>query len=414
MAHSFDISLTNTRGLGKIIFFKGLDFPMVITPSLLGEPILTAQPFYFIERMDCVARIRFEKPEDIPKYNDQKELDRIIEYTIDNYLFEFSKKYPELKITSKISEFVYWMNDPNYHYFQYDWRLSELLILDTLNDESIINCSDKYRDTIGEFNDWCLFKNDFNSLYEGYVNKLNEAMKNNVHVETTGHSSLNSGKYLLPIIKTASKPLTLHQAEMFGVVEPHGYQNKNVLYNVNRGIKMESDFDIPQEIIESKYYYNPELLAYFFSALRDSSPISEFKNYYNVLEYFFEEAPFKLGINAKYEYEQIVAVLRWVTNEKDLRDKINAQPKPYLVELQKDQKTSSGESIKALNLVCADLLNDFGAYLYSIRNACIHSKKTRRGKTTSRFVPSTDEEMLLRIVNPIIQWIATKCIEIDK
>lgn len=299
MAHSFDISLTNTRGLGKIIFFKGLDFPMVITPSLLGEPILTAQPFYFIERMDCVARIRFEKPEDIPKYNDQKELDRIIEYTIDNYLFEFSKKYPELKITSKISEFVYWMNDPNYHYFQYDWRLSELLILDTLNDESIINCSDKYRDTIGEFNDWCLFKNDFNSLYEGYVNKLNEAMKNNVHVETTGHSSLNSGKYLLPIIKTASKPLTLHQAEMFGVVEPHGYQNKNVLYNVNRGIKMESDFDIPQEIIESKYYYNPELLAYFFSALRDSSPISEFKNYYNVLEYFFEEAPFKTWYKCK-------------------------------------------------------------------------------------------------------------------
>lgn len=52
--------LTNSRGLGKIVFFSGLKFPIVITPSLMGEPIITSQAFYFMERLDSAAKMRFE------------------------------------------------------------------------------------------------------------------------------------------------------------------------------------------------------------------------------------------------------------------------------------------------------------------------------------------------------------------
>ena len=116
MAISFEMPLTNSRGLGKIVFFSGLRFPMVITPGLLGEPILTAQAYYFADRLDSVVRTHFESDKkDVPPERER-------EYVIDNYLFEYSKKHPDSKSTSKITESLYWQWDSDDAYFQYDWR----------------------------------------------------------------------------------------------------------------------------------------------------------------------------------------------------------------------------------------------------------------------------------------------------
>lgn len=60
----------------------------------MGEPILTAQPFYFLERLESVVKVRFESNQIVPA-------ERTIEYIIDNYLFEYSKNHPEDKITNK-------------------------------------------------------------------------------------------------------------------------------------------------------------------------------------------------------------------------------------------------------------------------------------------------------------------------
>jgi hypothetical protein len=51
--------ITNSRGLCKVTYFNGLDFPVVMRPSLMGEPLFTAQGFYFVERLDSVLSIRF-------------------------------------------------------------------------------------------------------------------------------------------------------------------------------------------------------------------------------------------------------------------------------------------------------------------------------------------------------------------
>lgn len=395
--------LTNARGLGKVTFFTGLDFPIVMKPSLMGEPVLTAQAFYFLERLDSVVTASFP--------SNKVPLPHEIDYIIDNYLFEYSKRHPDKKITSKITEFVFWQEDPDNAYFSYDWKLTECLVLDTLNDTSIIDCNDPKR-TMGEIFDWCLYKPYFEDALEEYKNKLEEAAKYVANVKTQNHSSLGTGEYQLPIIRVNSKPLTLAQVNMLEVVSAdRKIDLTSDTYEVNRGMKSSTNYFLPQEVITVNNRHNPQLLAYYFSAVRDYSPISQFKNYYNVLEYFFEEAPNHLGITAKTEAEQIIAVLKLFIDPVELNKKFNEIDKATLALIEKPQITSSGENIAGIDFSVTDILAEYGRHIYQIRNACIHSKKTRKGKSTPRFIPSYDEEKILEYEMPILQWIAIQCIE---
>jgi len=403
MAAILMMPLTNSRGLGKVVFFTGLNFPVVITPSLMGEPIITAQAYYFLDLLDSVATVRFESHNNIPT-------EREIEYTIDNYLFEYSKKYPNSKITSKITEYLYWQNDPDSHYFRYDNQMTECLVLDNLNDSSIVECKDLYHDTKDSMYNWCLFKAYFQDIFDDYRNKLKNAIGISVFVKTNGHPSLGTGEVELPIMRILSQPLTLEQVEMFEVVSPDRFQPNDSTYHVSRGYKSELDFEIPQETIVASSYYDAQLLAYYFSAVRDYSPVSQFKNYYNVLEYFFEDAPVKLCIPAQYEYQQIEAVFRWVVSPGDLLNAINSLPDSVIGDITQEQTTSSGEVIRALSVSAPDIIREYANHVYQLRNACVHSKKTRKGITTARIVPSTIEENILSAEMPLLQWLAIKCI----
>jgi hypothetical protein len=306
---------------------------------------------------------------------------------------------------------LFWKDNPDYHYFKYDWQMTECLVLDTLNDPSIIECSDPTHIDKESFYDWCFFKQYFQDAHHHYIEELKKAMTILATVETKEHSSLGNGQFTLPIIRTASQPLTLEQVEMFEVLSPNEIKKDQSSVLVSRGIPSSHNFLMPMESIEAQIHYNAELLAYYFSGLRDYSPVSQFKNFYNVLEYFFEEAPSQLGIAAGFEYEQIEAVLKWAVLPNELISRLNALPKATLSNITKPQTTSSGEEIPALNLLVVDLLKEYANRIYKFRNACVHSKKTRKGARTARIVPSTENETILSNELPILQWLSIKCIE---
>jgi hypothetical protein len=407
----YDIPLTNSRGLGKIVFFTGLRFPMVITPSLLGEPILTAHAFYFLEQLECVARVQFESPDDMPSAESEEELMRKLEYVIDNYLFAYSKIHPDSKITSKISEFIFWRNDPCYHYFEYDWRMTECLVLDTLNDESIKLCRDDKHEVNDSWEDWCLFNCYFLPIHEEYRKSLEEAMKGTVFVRTQRHVSLGTGEAQLPIIKTRSKPLSLEQVRMFEVVRPRESRIGGSYYQVSRGFASASNFKVHQEELVITSYQDPSLLSYYFCALRDHAPVSQFKNFYNVLEYFFEDAPNILGITARRESEQLEAVIRCTVRASDLNTAIEAIGSESQNRVRRPRLTSSGETIPPLDLSASDIIKAYSNRLYSIRNACIHSKRIRRGRAEARITPATEDEHIVADELPLLRWIAAQCLE---
>src|SRR6478752_6295254 len=89
MPHMVDFQLTNSRGLGRVVYCQGLEVPVVILPTVHGEPLLTAQAFYYLEELECIARMSTDAISANCQVIDS-ELARRCEYIIDNYLFAYS------------------------------------------------------------------------------------------------------------------------------------------------------------------------------------------------------------------------------------------------------------------------------------------------------------------------------------
>ena len=69
MALSVKYQLSKSKGLSKILYCHGLEFTVVIHPTIHGDPILTSQAFYYLDHLECVAEFRFEDPSKKPTNN---------------------------------------------------------------------------------------------------------------------------------------------------------------------------------------------------------------------------------------------------------------------------------------------------------------------------------------------------------
>ncbi|MGR6778341.1 hypothetical protein ACU5B6_01690 [Moritella viscosa] len=299
MAITYEYALTGAQGLSRVLYFEGLDFKIIVVPTIHGKPLLTTQAFYYLEQIESVVKIRFENDEtdNIPAHNSRQELERKFEYIIDNYLFEFSKKYPSLGITSKITETRYWHD--GYTYQGYDQNLTQALTLDTLNDPAVIAVKNEDFPDVGHWNDWNLIANYTDSYVETYISSMSSIIAKSVDVEVDGHEELGCGNFQLPLLKTKLGLLNYHQACMLETISLYklSVDSKKVL--VSRGMKSKDNFFIPVESFTVENIYSSELLSYYFAGVREQLPISKFRCFYNVLEYLFEAAPEELGVKAR-------------------------------------------------------------------------------------------------------------------
>ena len=132
----FKIALTNGRGLGTVVFFSGLEKPMVIAPSWTDESMLTRQLFYFISQQECVAWVTFDHA-DAAAAESEGTLDKRLESIVDNYLFALSRQHPEWRLTSKLHQYVLRPDKTDDLHFGFDNHITECLALDRLNDTTI-------------------------------------------------------------------------------------------------------------------------------------------------------------------------------------------------------------------------------------------------------------------------------------
>ncbi len=155
------------------------------------------------------------------------------------------------------------------------------------------------------------------------------------------------------------------------------------------------------------------MLSYYFAGVREHLPISKYRCYYNVLEHFFEEAPKALGEAAKNEREQISCVVRWVALPEKLKSFIHLQGASYKQAIEHDLSTSSGVKVKSISVSSYNLEQDISEWLYAIRCAIVHSKKTRKGNIEARLVPYSEDENIAELAVPILQYLAILCIDTD-
>lgn len=414
MATTYEYALTGARGLSRVLYFEGLDFSIIVVPTIHGKPLLTTQAFYYLEQLESVVRIRFENNEsnNIPEHNSRDELERKFEYIIDNYLFEFSKKYPALGVTSKIIDLKYWQD--GFTYQGYDENLTQSLTLDILNDPAIIDVKNNDFPNKDHWYDWNLIANYTDEYVENYISSMSSVVRQKVDVQVDDHDELGSGFFQLPLLQPSKGLLNYHQACMLETIAIYQLtlESNNIL--VSRGMESDNNFYLPVETFRVEKHYDSDLLTYYFAGVREQLPISKFRCFYNVLEYLFEAAPDELGVNARTEREQISCVVQWVTSNADLAGFINnGVGDGYQEAIQRDLISSSGINVTSLALSTDNLVHEVARWLYDIRCACMHSKKTYRGSMSARFVPYSNDEDLVGLAIPIIQKLSILCIEKD-
>ncbi|EPA97788.1 hypothetical protein [Pseudomonas sp. G5(2012)] len=405
MATNRVLQLENGVGLGKVVVCSGLSFPAIIHPLLHGEPVLTAQAFYYLSQLDSVAKVRFENPEDILS-------DDGIEYLIDNYLFEYSKRHPESTITFKVLKGKFWYENGSGHYLRVDQGLTEVLAVDVMNDESVESIVSVDLEDRIDLNDWDIGRNYTRNCLEPYVVKLTEALDKKVDVRIWPGPYRDGYFGKLRVIKPDEGLLNYDTAMAMADICIRNIAETDIEAKVGWiGIGTPKT-TLPVERIVATRFHNPVMLSHYFSGLHELNALKSFVGFYNVLEYYFEEAPRLLGRTARNEKLQIECVVELLVSDADVTDFIGALPSASVAFMISDLPTSSSISIVGFN-EANGARKDLARWLYEIRCAVIHSKKTRKGVATATFEPYTSAAQALHQVLPVIRWLAIKCIEAD-
>jgi hypothetical protein len=408
MALIIKAQLSKSRGLAKVIVFHGLEFNIVVHPTIYGEPILTSQAFYYLEQLEAVAEIRFEN-------SDKRLADGRIEYLIDNYLFKYSTLHDESRMSTKVTEFKYWKDDYNDMYATYDQRNTKVLVLDKYNDESVLSIEPLYDEDNTDFCDWCLVKNYSDSIIDSYVSSMRKLVNKKILIKVLPTSERDGYFGKIRMIECDEGLLDYHQAHSLD----SRFDPRDIVPN-QEDIILKAQYDngndvyLPVETVHLDKLYNPILLSYYFSGLKEINPLLSFIGFYNVLEYYFEEAPLLLGTKSKFERDQLECVVSWLVSHKMIYSFFNEKRNSFKAKAKEDIKTSSSVKIPGFDVdKSKNLVKDLSAWLYSIRCSVVHSKKSRKGKVVSIFEPYSDESQNIMPSIPIVKWLSIACIHKD-
>lgn len=399
---SYTCQLYESEGIAKIIVFSGLDFDLIIHPYVYGEPLVTLQPVYFLEQLGSIAKLEVEHPKKISELE--------TEYLIDNYLFEYSLIHDSSRLCSKINTPAFWAPDFSDLYQYHDQRRTRALTLDPLNDDLIISIQD-LNGKDWAFTDYCIPKEFIDDALKESATKILDLHKQKL-IAMINVTSERDGYYgKLRLLENEGNLIDFTQAVRFEYISEYSLKDK-ASYKLSSDIEHENSIELPIERVTATKKYSPTLLSFYFSGLRERNPLISFTGFYNVLEYYLEEAPVILGIQPlRTERENLQKVVELFTDQNELYTKLNSLSSKSKAKLQNDIISSSRVKIKGLRIINrTSLIKDLSDWLYGIRCAVVHSKKSRKGKVEAIFEPYSKEVDNITPALEVIKWLAQKCI----
>ncbi|HBQ9157494.1 TPA: hypothetical protein L9D44_002622 [Klebsiella pneumoniae] len=398
-ATNYTLQLYEAKGLCRIIHFSGLDFELLINPYVYGEPLVTTQPIYYLEDLESIAQIRVEHPKTMTESE--------IEYLIDNYLFKYSLINNSSKICAKITTPMFWMPDfSEFHQF-HDYKNTGALTLDYLNDSSIIQITD-LEGNKWHPSDYCFPKEFIDEALSECAKKIKKIFNEKLIVKINPDDYRDGYYGKIRLLQQEGTLIDYTQAQS---LESIGFHNtKKDSFELKSWLD-DNKTELAIEKVISYEKFSPILLSYYFSGLRERNPLLSFIGYYNVLEYYLEEAPAILGATSGSERINLRSVLLLITNTDSLHDFLTTHSRNLSRNISKNIITSSGIEIAGV-VINKDslLLNNISDWIYNIRCAVVHSKKSRKGKTEAIFEPySSHAENIVNSLE-VIKWLAQRCI----
>jgi len=408
MALNVTLQLANSEGLMKVLVFSGLSHSIVVHPTIHGEPLLTAQAFYYLEELESVARLRYETGE-------QELSEESLEYLVDNYLFEYSKTNPQSKMTFKVTRGKFWKDDPSEMYVLADQRHTEALALDMANDPSVksIQALDP-SDSVDLF-DWRIGHNYVAESFYNYVDSICGVFEKKVSVVVLPSEERDGYLGRLRVIKSGYGLIDFFQGEALDNISIRDISPLATTISLGTSKASAVVDSLPVERISTTKQHTPILLSHYFSGLKEDNPLKSYVGFYNVLEYYFEEAPILIGRSAKTELEQLLCVLELLTTDANIQNFISELDPHLCSAISSDLQTSSGVAISGFFPVNPNShRSELARWLYEIRCSIVHSKKTRKGRPTATFEPPySSEAKNVEIAMPFVRWLSILCIEKD-
>ncbi len=407
MAYNVLVQLADSHGLGRIVVCTGLSHDVVLHPMVHGEPLLTIQPFYYLNQLDAVAHIRYEDSA-VPLSEPE------LAYLIDNYLFAFSVAHADSRMSARVGSPRFWVRDMSSLYALADERDTETIVLDHANDPSILEVRPVSPSDRIDLSGWDIGRYSAQPLLESHIAALEDLLRCKVFATILPSDNRDGYMGKLDVIKAGDGLLDYFQAQELEYLSTNAVPPAGDELSLSRTRDGNRRVVIPIERITATRSYEPVLLSHFFSGLKEVNPMKSFIGYYNVLEYYFEEAPLLLGVGARTERDQLECVLRLITTNADLQVFVSGLASDITSAFLAPLQTSSGVSIAPM----AGNLGSVGCsqaskWLYEIRCAVIHSKKTRYGKSAATFEPYSDQAAHVKCALPLIRHLAVLLIDKD-
>jgi hypothetical protein len=404
MATTVMLHLGGGSHFRSVVRFTGLSHEMLLHPAITGEPVLTAQAFYYIDDIELVAKVRFERDTD-------KISEGNIDYLVDNYLFELSKIYDEQNICAKTDRFKFWNNDPAEFYVDVDNRHTQSLTLDVSDpDVAYILPADPSVDI--NLSDWDIGRNCAVDCLQRYMDALAETLESKV--TTAINPTLHRDGYIgrLRVLKSGDGLLDFNQAMSLEDISIRSIGPESTILPLAPSCTRRTESSLPVEHVQATKRYNPVLLSHYFSGLKEINPMKAFVGFYNVLEYFFGEVPRQANVGNASEKTQLTLLIKSLFSEERIRALVMKSTSENLATICGDLETSSGVSITAFSFG-TDTCAEVSRWLYDIRCAVVHSKKSRRGQPSASFEPYSTASNSLRSVVPIMRWLAAEAMTVE-
>jgi hypothetical protein len=410
MAHHALLQLSGSKGIGRFVLFNGLKYTILVKPTVYGNPVLSVQGIYFLEQMECAAHVRDE--------DNLSQSESELEYILDNYLFEFAKQHPETRMTFRVAEGMFWQDDLSSMYNSADHMLTETLALDQRNDTSVLQIDALDPADNIDLIDWDIGANYAKAVLAEYVENISTLLQKKVLVKVVPSEERDGYFGKLRVVKPQAPYIDVFQATALENVDPSllGATDDDDVptsFRLSDSATYGCEPELHVEKITATKTYTPILLSHFFSGVKETNPLKAYLAYYNILEYYFEEAPALLSKNARTELEQLKCVMELLTTEAEVAAKLTSINPDIRFAIASPLLPSVGPAILGVDLAQPSLRGELARWLYEIRCAVVHSKKTRRGSPASGFEPYTAAANSVSVGVEIARWLAILCIEKD-
>lgn len=419
------LPLTNSRGNSKCLRFnywatEDQQMPLVVSPHILGmsNPYFTRQAIYFLSDVESVIRLMVPAPNDTSNYREwsQSQLANL-RAMADNCLFEYSLVDSTSRLTTRsdrpaqvhmtehtVSSRFPESDHPTASYFMTDGGKAGLL-----EPEGVQSFDQLYTEYVHAVYSQEIYYLGGTKIYSIWTDELSESDDPHVIFEEMPYTfeELYNISRIIPInsdlfprdgesITEQEAPLKLREFFIATLNQPYlNFINSNSLAKYPE-----------YQFFDVNRMYNPLLLDFYFAGLRSLSPINEFRSYYSVVEYMFDESA------GAYDSDQIRDVVcTFVRPERIIS---------FLSELDTDAQQHFSTytqhvgqyACKRLDTYTSNIQRAVANRIYQFRNAIFHSKKSRHGRANSNFRPSTKEEVqVIQYEAQLVKMVAQEIIK---